>query len=581
MRFTPAFIEDVKMRCPIEDVISSYVTLKRAGTNLTGLCPFHSEKTPSFSVSPENNLFYCFGCGAGGDTVGFIMRAEGLDYPGAIEFLAKRAGVPIPEDDRAPGGVKRSRILEMNKVAARFFHKALLESETALAYLTNRGLSMPIIRRFGLGYAPETFGALTVYLKKEGFTVEEMKTGFLCGISKKTGKPYDYFRGRAIFPIIDVNGNVIAFGGRIIGQGEPKYLNTSDTPAFHKRNNLFALNYAKNACKEEMILCEGYMDVVALHAAGFENAVATLGTAITPEQARIMKRYTSRVIIAYDADDAGQRAAEKAFTLLGEAGLETKRLKVEGAKDPDEYIQKYGKERFQKLLDGARSLFEFRFSRILSQYDLTLPEDVISAAKAFVSVIATFPSSAEREVYIARCAEVLHIPPDSLRNDVKRAMRRREEGAKKEQTRRVIEQTEGVGDRVNPDKIKNLRAAAAEEVLLGVLLLYPEKRKVLLAGTEPLKKEDFFTEFGARVYESILKHTQEEEVFDTGLLGEDFTPEEMSRIVKMAINRSALGSAEDKLVSDCLRTLRAEKESAELDTLALIQSKRRQMGKGT
>ncbi len=579
MRFTPAFIEEVKMRCPIEDVISSYVTLKRAGSNLSGLCPFHSEKTPSFSVSPENNLFYCFGCGAGGDTITFIMKAEGLDYPGAIEFLARRAGIPIPEENEKTGGVKRSRILEMNKVAARFFHKMLLQSPEAMEYLTKRGLQMPIIRRFGLGYAPEQFGALTDHLKSQGFTVEEMRVGFLCGISKKTNRPYDYFRGRVIFPIIDVTGNVIAFGGRIIGSGEPKYLNTSDTPAFHKRNNLFALNYAKGCCKEEMILCEGYMDVVSLHAAGFENAVATLGTAITPEQARMMKRYTDKVIIAYDADDAGQRAAEKAFTVLGEAGLETKRLKVEGAKDPDEYIQRFGPERFRKLLDASRSLFEFRFSRVLGKYDITLPQEKIRAAQEFVSVIATFSSSAEREVYIAKCAEVLSIPPDSLRSDVRRAIRRREESAKKEQTRKVIEQTEGIGDRINPDRIKNPKAAAAEEALLGVLLLYPEKLALLSGGETPLTQEDFFTDFGGRIYASILKHATPGEVFDTGLLGEDFTPDEMSRIVKLAMNRASLGNADDKLLTDCLSTLRGEKARAVLDTSELIARRRSQLEK--
>ena len=577
MRFSPQFIEEIKHRNPIEDVVSSYVTLKRAGSGLSGLCPFHSEKTPSFSVSPENNLFYCFGCGAGGDTVSFIMRAEGVDYPGAIELLAKRAGIALPEDERdAERGVKRSRILEMNTAAARFFHHSLLESREGMDYFRSRGLDMPIIKRFGLGYAPDRFGALTDHLSSLGFTVEEMKTGFLCGISRKTGKPYDYFRGRVIFPIIDVTGSVVAFGGRIIGPGEPKYLNSSDTPAYQKRRSIFALNYARKCCSEQLILCEGYMDVIALHAAGFENAVATLGTALTPEHARIMKRYTNQVIIAYDADDAGQRAAENAFNLLGQAGLETKRLKVEGAKDPDEYIRKYGADKFRRLLSGSRSLFDFRFSRILGKYDLSAPDQRIKAAQDFVSLIADFHSEAEREVYIAKCAQELSIPPESLRADVKRMMTRRDREAKKEQNRQVILQTEGYGDRVNPDRIKNPRAASAEETLLGILLLYPEKAALLTGGDNPLRAEEFFTEFGGKVYAAFLAHYRPGEPFDTGLLGQELTADEMSRVVRLAMNRTHLGNENDRILTDCVQILRQLRQKSELSTLELIESRRRE-----
>lgn len=575
MRFLPQFIEEVKFRNPIEDVVSSYVTLKRAGSKLTGLCPFHSEKTPSFTVSPENNLFYCFGCGTGGDTITFVMKAEGLDYPGAIEFLAKRAGVPIPESTEERGGVKRARVLEMNRLAARFFHQSLLSSTEGMEYFKKRGLTMPIIRRFGLGYAPDRFGALTDYLSSQGFSTEEMKAAFLCGVSKKTGKPYDYFRGRVIFPIIDVSGDVIAFGGRIIGPGEPKYLNSSDTPAYQKRRSIFALNYARKYCSESLILCEGYMDVIALHAAGFENAVATLGTAITPEHARIMKRYTNKVIIAYDADDAGQRAAENAFGILGEAGLETKRLKVEGAKDPDEYIRKFGADKFKALLEGSRSLFDFRFSRILSKYDISSPEEKIRAAQEFVSLIAEFHSSAEQAVYLTRCSETLGIPRESLHNDLKRILRRRESEARKEQTRRVMMQTEGYGDRVNPDKMKNPRAAAAEEAILGILLLYPEKSGLLLKADPPLRSEDFMTEFGARAYSAFLKHKKDGEPFDTGMLGEDLSAEEMSRLVKLAMHRAQLNSTDDKILFDCVATLREEKAKQTLSAGELIQSRRR------
>jgi len=290
-----SIIEEIKYRSNIEDVISSYVSLKRAGSNMNGLCPFHSEKTPSFTVFTSTQNFYCFGCGAGGDVITFIMRMENLEYRDALEFLAKRAGIEIPEDGATlQKGPTRSRMIDMNRDAARFFHSQLYSENgrKGLEYLkVQRGLSDAVIKRFGLGYAPDSFGSLTDYLKSKGYTDEEMITGFMCGKSQKTGRPYDYFRGRVMFPIIDVAGNVIAFGGRVLDDSLPKYLNSSDTPAFKKSRNLFALNYAKNNCSEYLILCEGYMDVIALHAAGFSSAVATLGTAITADQARIMAKY--------------------------------------------------------------------------------------------------------------------------------------------------------------------------------------------------------------------------------------------------------------------------------------------------
>ncbi|MBQ8289036.1 MAG: DNA primase, partial [Clostridia bacterium] len=284
-------IEEIKLRANIEDVISSYVQLKRAGSNYQGLCPFHSEKSPSFTVFPGTSSFYCFGCGAGGDVIHFVRRAENMDYPSAVEFLAKRYGIPITLDKKEQAeNARRERVLAMNKEAARFFHQKLFAPEGAegLRYLTeNRRLPLPLIRHFGLGFAPNVGWSLTDHLRKKGYTDSEMASAFLCGISQKTGKPYDYFRNRVIFPIIDVRGDVVAFGGRVMDDSKPKYLNSSDTPAFKKSRNLFALNFARKSENDTMILCEGYMDVIALHGAGFSNAVATLGTAITPEQARI------------------------------------------------------------------------------------------------------------------------------------------------------------------------------------------------------------------------------------------------------------------------------------------------------
>ena len=355
-------IEDLRYRCDIESVISSYVSLKRAGSNLKGLCPFHSEKTPSFTVYPETQSFYCFGCGAGGDVINFVMRTENLDYRAAIETLAKRAGITLPDDGeyQRSDGVTRTRVLQMNLEAAKFYRKMLFDDNMGAAgrrYFVDRGLSMMAIKRFGLGYSPPSGNQMLKHLTSLGFKPDEIQTAYFAGKSERGY--YDYFRGRVMFPIIDVSGNVIAFGGRVLDDTKPKYLNTSDTPAFKKSRNLFALNYAKNTDAGYFILCEGYMDVIALHDAGFGMAIATLGTALTDEQARTIKKYTGKVIISYDSDEAGQKATARAIDLLEKAGLETKVLHMEGAKDPDEYIKRYGREKFRALIEESRSKFDY------------------------------------------------------------------------------------------------------------------------------------------------------------------------------------------------------------------------------
>ena len=347
-----AVIEEILARTDLPSLIGSYVTLKRAGTNMTGLCPFHSEKTPSFTVFTASNSFYCFGCGAGGDAITFVRRMENLEYPDAIEVLAKRAGITIRQTVEVSGGKKydRARFYEMNRDAARFFHANLHKdtpnARAAMDYLRNkRGLSAATITHFGLGYAPAEYGVFSDYMKSKGYREDELIDGFLCGRSEK-GRLYDAFRNRVMFPIIDLTGNIIAFGGRVMDDSLPKYKNSSDTPVFKKSRNLFALNFARTACAEQIILCEGYMDVIALHAAGFTNAVATLGTALTEEQARMISRYTKKVIISYDMDEAGRRAADRAVRMFSEVGLDVKLLKLQD---------------LRKILSCTKSQFCFQF----------------------------------------------------------------------------------------------------------------------------------------------------------------------------------------------------------------------------
>ncbi len=564
-------IEEIKRRNDIEDVISQYIALKRAGSNSNGLCPFHSEKSPSFTVFKGTDSFYCFGCGAGGDVITFVMKAENLDYVGALEFLAKRAGITIPTDSYEPeSGVRRTRVLEMNREAARFFHEQLKNDKAALGYLTRRGLTGSVIKHFGLGFAPPGFGALTDHMHKSGYTDEELQAGFLAGKSQKTGRSYDYFRNRVIFPIINTAGEVIAFGGRVMDDSKPKYLNTSDTPAFKKSKNLFALNYAKNYCTEQMILCEGYMDVIALHAAGFQNAVATLGTALTPEQARLMKKYTKTVLISYDSDEAGQRAANKAFALLGEAGLETRILRMEGAKDPDEYIQKFGKLAFQKVIDSSFTQFDYKFEAILKKYDPDTAEGRIKASDAAAEEISRVYSSVERDIYIKKVADRLSISADSLKHDVENKTSRRRRAVQREEKQKLIRSAEGYGDRVNPDRIKNLKAAAAEEVILGILVRYPEYAVRIAKGSFDIKSEDFVSEFSRRVFDAVIAAGED---FEIGMLNSGFSEAEMARIIKMQVAREGLSNT-DEVFSDSIKTLKDSSKKAEMSIEDIIAAKR-------
>ncbi len=539
-------IEEIRYRCDIEDVIGSYVTLKRAGSNRNGLCPFHSEKTPSFTVFPATKSFYCFGCGAGGDVITFIQKTENLDYVGAIELLATRAGIAIPND--APGdgtpAIPRRRIYEMNLEAAKFFRASLFDpviGREGMQYLTeSRRLSGATIKRFGLGFAPNDFGMLTKHMRSLGYTEAELVAGFLAGRSQKTGRLFDLFRNRIMFPVIDTSGNIVAFGGRVMDDSKPKYLNSSDTPAFKKSRILFGLNYAKDHCAEELILCEGYMDTIAMHAAGFENAVATLGTAITPEHARLLTRYTKRVIINYDSDEAGQKAADKAMRLLDEVGLPVRVLKLTGAKDADEYIKTYGRDAFRSLLEKSHTAFDFKLETVLAHYDLSVAEGKIRAARELTSLIAETYSGVERELYVHTASARLGISVESLANDVARARAKRAREAKKKESNDLRMAARNFGDRINPDAAKNPAVAAAEEVVLGLLMLYPEHRRLAFGDPSLLCADDFFTEFGKKVFSAIESAEKSEDGFIFSALGALFAPDEMGRLVRLQQDRQAL-----------------------------------------
>lgn len=593
MKYPREWIDSVRERSDIVELIGSYVTLRRAGSNYTGLCPFHSERTPSFTVFPDTQSFFCFGCEAGGDAFTFVMRSENLEYPEAVEFLAKRAGIQIPEtheDSDQPRGISRARAYELNRAAARFYRDCLFDpaiGEAGMNYLRDtRGLDTAVIRHFGLGYAPNEFGVLLPHLKSLGFTEEEMRQCFLCGRSQ-SGRYYDYFRGRVMFPVINTAGEVVAFSGRdVTGTSKAKYLNSSDTPVFQKRKNLFALNFAKAHCAEQMILCEGNMDVVSMHAAGFENAVASLGTALTDEQARIMARYTKQVIIAYDGDSAGQRAAGRAMDIFARVGLDVRVLRITDAKDPDEYIRKFGTDAFARLLKGSSTGFSYRLDGVLNRYNIKEPEDRIKAAAELCGMVARVWSSAEREVYLQAVSERLGLPIDSLRRDVERAQARIQRDRHQSEARAARMSALALDDRVNPEAAGNIRAAAAEDTVLGLMLLYEEHRRAVREGAVSLTADDFVTAFNRRVFEAIMELENSDGGFSTAMLGEKFDPDEMGRLAKLAQARRNLSENGQSVLKAAVRTLQDEKNAVTKDDAPpedslerLLEKKRQKMHK--
>ena len=575
-------IDEIVYRNDIEQVIGSYVTLKRAGSNFNGLCPFHSEKTPSFTVFPATKSFYCFGCGAGGDVISFVMRSENLDYVDALELLAQRAGITITDDsdEKKENSVSRKRIYEMNLAAARFFRNCLFDEKygsEAMSYLRDqRKLDMATIKHFGLGFSPNNAWLLTNHMHSLGFTDEELVTGFLCGKSQKTGKTYDYFRNRVIFPIIDTTGNIVAFGGRVMDDSKPKYLNTSDTPAFKKSKHLFALNFAKNNASEQMILCEGYMDVIALHAAGFESAVATLGTAITAEQARIFAKYTKKVVITYDSDNAGQTAADKAMRLLGEAGVDVRVLKLSGAKDPDEYIKKYGKDAFRKVISESKSGFAFKLDKVLAAYDISGAEEKIKAAGEICRIIAGYYSGVEREIYIQSAAKTLDLSRDVLFTDVERIRRRMKKEADSKRSQDALMAAKNLDNRVNRDAAKYIRANAAEEAIIAMMLIYEELRRKAADGIGGLLADDFSTDFGKKVFEILCELEHGEYGFSKAMLGQYFSLDEIGKLEQIEQNRRKYSRNDEDVLLEYIRNLKEEKNASDkADDLDFILNSKR------
>lgn len=546
------FLQEVKMRNDIVDVASGYMSLKRRGRNMVGLCPFHGEKTPSFNIYTESNSFYCFGCGAGGDVITFIMRIENLDYIEAVRFLAQRAGLNMPEDNYDDSMSKlRKRIYEANRESARFFHKTLYEAQgrAGIQYLYSRGLTDKTIRHFGLGFAPDSHFALSNHLRSLGFKDSEIVAANLAYNNKNGRGTNDRFYNRVMFPIIDVKGNVVAFGGRIMTDQKPKYLNTSDTLVFKKSNQLFSLNNAKKTTDRTLILCEGYMDVIAVNQAGFQNAVATLGTALTPEQALLMKRYADNVIICYDADEAGQKATQRAITILRNAGLNIKVLTVPEGKDPDEFIRKNGANggaAFYNLVNGSSNDIEYQLNKIKSKYDLKSADQKVKFLNEGINLLAGLESGIERDIYASKLAEETDVSKESILSGVKNLLYKNRRNTRKKEFRKIQTDLSGRDDKINVQHKDEPRATKAEEAIISILINHTDVYNMV---AKYITKDDFVTDFNRNLFEYVTSRISLG-YEPLNVVSQDFTPEEVNKIYEIVRKYLAISSSQETVMEN-------------------------------
>lgn len=568
MALSDSFLQELKMKTDIEDVISTYVTLKRRGATLVGLCPFHNEKTPSFTVYPATQSFYCFGCGAGGDAITFLKKIENLDYLDAVKTLAQRAGLQMPQegfDDSL--SKRRRRILEMNREAARFYHSVLLspEGKVGYDYYIGRALSAATINHFGLGFAPNQWDALLKHMRAKGYQPAELVDA---GLARKGQKGYyDNFRNRVMTPIIDVRGNVIAFGGRVLDDSKPKYINTGDTLVYKKTNELFALNFAKDSKEDALILCEGYMDVIAMHQAGFTNAVAGCGTALTTEQVRLISRYAKEVILTYDADEAGQKALQKAMTLFDQTDVKVRIPSLVGGKDPDEIIRTYGRDKFKGMLEGASNETEFRLLALRRQYNLATTQGKIDFIGGALQILATLPP-VEQDLYVSRLSEELGVERQNMKVQLQDLVARQGNRREKREFKRIVQENMRKTARETMATDASLRKLRAEDRLISLLLRYPDCSR-LCKDFDP---QWLTPGFAQRVFTLILQRLENGDGTELMDLRDRLTDDEMGRLSGIIARGGESADAKQEF-SDCLQTIRAEQQkkqesAAELDDQA-------------
>lgn len=554
MPLSDEFIYKLKESNPIENIMSSYTSLIKQGHDYVCLCPFHSEKTPSCRIYTNDQNFYCFGCGAGGDVITLVKRAENLGYIEAVKFLAEKCGMQLPDETKNSKELYlRKRIYEINREAARFFYKNLVsspEGRKGLEYFAARGLRPETIKKYGLGYAPEKWNALLSHLKNLGFSEYEALSANLCRRSQKTNGIFDSFINRVMFPIIDLRGNIIAFGGRVLDDSLPKYINSSDTPVFKKSRNLFSLNFAKNSSSKRLILAEGYMDVIALNQAGFENTVATLGTALTQEQSRIMSNYAKEVIIAYDSDSAGQNAAHKAINLLGNVGITVKVLKMNGAKDPDEFIKKFGADRFRLLIERSDGAVNFELEKCRQGLDITSDTGKVEYLKRASAMLSDISNPMERDVYISKVAHECDVSPEVIKADISLRLKKIKSAEKKNEWQ-AVKNIQMIRDNINPDAGNHLKQSRAEEMILVYIMRNPDKLEEI---HEMLPPDKFVTAFNRRIYDCLCRKLENSQSFSVSLMSDEFNNDEMGRITGLGIKNKSIDIS-FQTVLDCVEVL--------------------------
>lgn len=559
MPLNESFLQELKFKTDIEDVISGYVSLKKRGSTSLGLCPFHNEKTPSFTVYNDTQSFFCFGCGAGGDAVTFIKKIENLDYIDAVKLLAQRAGLQMPEDSSYDDSLskKRRRILEINRETARFYFNYMMSEQgrVGLEYYLNRGLSMNTIKHFGLGYAPNEWDCLLKHLKSKGYKPSEMVDADVVKIGRNN-RYYDNFRNRVMTPIIDVRGNVIAFGGRVLDDSKPKYINTSDTLLYKKTNELFGLNFAKNNCSETLILCEGYMDVIAMHQAGFTNAVAGCGTALTNEQVRLISRYTKEVVLAYDADEAGRKALNKAINLFKNTDIKVKIPALVGGKDPDEIIKTYGRDKFKGMLDGASNEIEFALFDLKNKNDLNTTQGKIDFLNGAIKILCSV-SPIEQDLYLTRLSNELGVEKSSIRVQLDAYAKKYKSRQKNNIYKSIVQDNIKQNQKVSFENNASIKQIKAEERIIALLLRYPDCRELC----NDFDADKFSSAFIKRVFSQIISRLNDALDVDLINFSGVLTNDELGRLSGI-IARTHESKNAKKEFADCLAIVIEEYEKS-------------------
>lgn len=562
-RLSEDFLRELREKNEISEVISAYVNLRRRGSTMNGLCPFHNEKTPSFTVYLETQSYYCFGCGAGGDVITFVRKMDNLGYIDAVKALAQRAGMALPEDGFDDTlSKRRRRILEANREAARFFHSVLMseKGKVCLEYFLGRGYQPATIRRFGMGYAPDEWRGLYDHLRSKGFTSGELVDANLVRKSEKDGKVnyYDNFRNRAMVPIIDVRGNVVAFGGRVLDDSKPKYINTSDTLVYKKGAGVFALNLAKDSGSRKLIITEGYMDTIALHQAGFKNTIACLGTALPDEQVNLISRYADEVLLSYDSDEAGQKAVRRAIAAFEKTGVKVRVLQLKGGKDPDEIIKKFGPERFRMIVEAAESDVEYRLSGIRANYNTLSDDGKIGFMREAVNVLADISSEIERDIYISRLSNEMDISKEAIVAQVSAARRSRNRHRQRDEFRKI--QTNSFGQQNSAVPVKNLGAVRAQETLLAHLLRSPENYKRF---SDKLCEDIFPTDFGKAVFTAMKPLLERGEHVDFTLLSQSLDEQQLAELSRISATNIITGNSA-AVCGDCIKLLLEEKAKTDV-----------------